>query len=122
MLFNSQGTPASSCAGVLSRASTTAANVGSMFVGDNYNRSGMAPMTMTEAEHSAIPAAYVAQLLTRADVQRITGLSRSSVYRLMRSDRFPEPVKLEGVVRWRADEVCEWLDALPRATGNVGAA
>lgn len=55
-----------------------------------------------------------------------TGLSRASIYRLLKPEgdrhsngenRFPAPFKLtKRAVRWRADEVDEWLNQRPRTT------
>lgn len=46
------------------------------------------------------------RLLRLPDVRRATGLSRSSIYRLVGLDRFPKPVPLgERAVAWDADEV-----------------
>lgn len=58
-------------------------------------------------------------LLTRAEVEARVSLGRSSIYRLMRSGHFPEPIRI-GVraVRWRVDELDNWLSSRPRATGE----
>ena len=58
-------------------------------------------------------------LLTRRKVESRCGLSRSSLYRLMRSGRFPEPIRV-GVraVRWPEREIEAWLAGRPRATGD----
>lgn len=58
------------------------------------------------------------RLLTRREVEARCGLSRSSLCRLMRSGRFPEPLRV-GVraVRWPASEIEAWLSARPRAAG-----
>lgn len=54
-------------------------------------------------------------LLTLAEVTRLVGYSRTSIWRLTKADRFPQPVKLpSGQTRFRADEVQAWIDALPR--------
>lgn len=60
-------------------------------------------------------------LLTRHEVERLTALSTSSLYRAMRQGDFPEPLRIgERSVRWRADEVGAWIDQRPRAAGIVG--
>lgn len=62
------------------------------------------------------------QLLTRQQVEKISGLSRSSLYRMMRTQppEFPTPIKISRrSVRWRLSEVSAWLDSRPRATGNI---
>ena len=43
------------------------------------------------------------RLLRRQEVEELTGLSRASIYRLMRSGRFPLPVRVSAAaVRWTA--------------------
>ena len=46
------------------------------------------------------------RLLRRQQAEEITGLSRSSIYRLMPDGEFPRPVKV-GIagVRWRASDI-----------------
>ena len=62
---------------------------------------------------------HVDRLLTRAEVEVRAGLSRSSLYRLMRQGLFPEPIRV-GIraVRWPSSEVDAWLASRPRATGE----
>ena len=59
------------------------------------------------------------RLLTRREVEARAGLSRSSLYRLMRQGMFPEPIRV-GVraVRWPSSEIDAWLASRPRATGE----
>ena len=59
-------------------------------------------------------------LLDRRQVEARTSLSRSSIYRLMRQGSFPEPLRVgERAVRWREEEISEYLDSRPRATGDA---
>ena len=61
------------------------------------------------------------KLLTRAEVEGQTGLSTSSIYRLMRIFRFPEPVRIGlRAVRWRESEIDAYLESRPRASGWAG--
>lgn len=54
----------------------------------------------------------VPQLLRRPAVQQITGLSRSSIYRMMAAGEFPQPVHLGAkAVAWRADEVAAFIES-----------
>ena len=47
----------------------------------------------------------------RAEVERITGLSRSTIYALMDRGEFPRPVKLSArAVAWPDSIVQAWLD------------
>ena len=56
------------------------------------------------------------RFLRLAEVLRLTQLSKASVYRKIRRGTFPAQVKVgRRGVRWRADEVREWLDTRPRA-------
>ena len=62
-------------------------------------------------------------LLTRKQVSELTGLSRAHLYWMMRNSNFPEPLKLSSrVVRWVEQEVAEWIESRPRASGAVGGA
>lgn len=49
-------------------------------------------------------------LLRRRDVERITALSRSTIYSRMQQGTFPEPIRIGGrAVRWRQSDVNHWL-------------
>lgn len=54
------------------------------------------------------------QILRRRDVERLTGLSRSTIYSQMTQGKFPRPVRL-GIraVGWRSGDIEAWLAALP---------
>ena len=59
------------------------------------------------------------RLLRRRQVEEITGLSRSSIYRLMQDGEFPRPVKVgPAAVRWRASGITAWLESRPVAKGE----
>src|SRR4051794_33813401 len=46
-----------------------------------------------------------------ADVERLTGLSRSTIYRHISGGAFPRPFALTTrCVRWRESEVFAWMD------------
>ena len=48
-------------------------------------------------------------------IERI-GLSKPSIYRLMKAGQFPRPVKLGSRASgWRVDELDEWAKSRPRA-------
>lgn len=60
-------------------------------------------------------------ILRLPEVIRLTGLSRSSIYRLESLSEFPARVKLsEAASGWKSEEVRAWIDNLPRAK-NGGA-
>ena len=51
-------------------------------------------------------------ILRRGDVERVTGLSRSSIYEYMARREFPRPIRLSGkAVGWLESEVAEWIKA-----------
>ena len=57
------------------------------------------------------------------DVERLTGLSKSSVYRLEALGEFPTRVKLSArASAWKINEVTQWLAARPRAHSKSAAA
>ena len=60
------------------------------------------------------------RLLRRAEVEARTGLSTTTIYRMMREGNFPVPLKISPkAVRWPASEIEAWLASLPRATGDA---
>jgi len=57
---------------------------------------------------------YASDLLRMPAVVRHTGLSRSTIYRLMAIRHFPVPVKLaRRAVGWRKSDVDQWSRTLP---------
>ena len=57
-------------------------------------------------------------LLRRRDVQRLTTLSRSTLYRRMNAGEFPRPISLGGrTVAWRKSDIDKWLEDRPRLDG-----
>ena len=60
------------------------------------------------------------RLLRRREVERITSMSRASIYRLMRSGSFPLPVKVGSTaVRWKESDIADWIESRPLATGDL---
>ena len=56
-------------------------------------------------------------LLRLPAVMKMTGLGRSTIYRMVAQQRFPCPVRITGrAVAWRRADVDEWSDARPAAT------
>ena len=61
-------------------------------------------------------------LLTRREVESIVKLSRASIYNMMRREMFPVPIRVgPQAVRWKQSEIFDWLEARPRATGEIKA-
>ena len=59
------------------------------------------------------------RLLRRPEVEEITGLSTSVIYRQMREGRFPRPRRIgageNGAVGWLMSDIDEWMTKLPVA-------
>jgi len=49
--------------------------------------------------------------LTAIQAAKLLGVSRSHFFKLASSGRLPLPVRLGRAVRWRRDELVEWLEA-----------
>ncbi len=59
-------------------------------------------------------------LLTRREVERRTGLSRSTIYRKMSDGTFPVPLKVsDRAVRWRESDIRAYVDSRPRSYGET---
>ncbi len=63
------------------------------------------------------------RLIRMKEVMHLTGLSRPSVYRLMKDGTFPNSIDLgERSVAWVDDEVHEWIDQkIHNARNNTAA-
>jgi prophage regulatory protein len=56
------------------------------------------------------------KILRLAQVVALTGLSRSSIYRLIQSGQFPTQIKLaERASGWHESDVCGWIGERPKA-------
>lgn len=51
--------------------------------------------------------------MRRPEVERVTGISRAHIYRLIKAGSFPEPIPLLStrVVVWLASEIDAWIAA-----------
>lgn len=68
--------------------------------------SSVPPEGAESVADGAVPAFY-----RMADLVRITGLSRATLYRRIDEGRFPPPVHLGGrACGWRASALQEWID------------
>ncbi len=61
----------------------------------------------------------VEPLIRRSEVEAITSMSSSEIYRRMDRGEFPRPIRIgatpRGAVAWRLSEVTNWMDRLPVA-------
>jgi prophage regulatory protein len=64
--------------------------------------------------HPPVTSDVTVLLLRLQTVVRVTGLSRSTLYRLIADGQFPRPVRLgPRAVAWRRQDVEDWSDARP---------
>ena len=55
-------------------------------------------------------------LLTISEVVSMIGIGRSTIYAKMKVNEFPAPIKSgPRAIRWRTDEVIEWINTRERA-------
>lgn len=61
-----------------------------------------------------------ASLIRLPRVEEITGLSRSSIYRLERLGKFPRRIQLsERATAWRIQQIIEWCEGRPQAAPST---
>jgi len=59
------------------------------------------------------------RVLRTSEVLKLTGLSRSTIWRLERRQHFPERLRLgPNAVGWDEDEVQSWIRSRPRGFGS----
>jgi len=79
-----------------------------------------APDTRTAISpvRQSLAAGEIAVVFLRLQaVVRVTGLSRSTLYRLIADEQFPRPVRLgPRAVAWRRTDVEAWGEARPSTT------
>jgi prophage regulatory protein len=61
-------------------------------------------------------------ILRRHDVERVTGLTRSTIYENVAKGQFPKPIKLSSKsVGWLESEIADWQKARIAARDQVEA-
>ncbi len=75
-------------------------------------------MQRTPPETSSGRADSIAPVFLRMPtVMRMTGLGRSTIYRLIADQKFPSPVRLgPRAVAWRRSDLDRWSEARPAVT------
>lgn len=65
-------------------------------------------------DQEQIVESQAAHFLRIAVVIRLTGLGRSTIYRLVAEDKFPSPVRLaKRAVAWRRADLERWSEGRP---------
>ena len=73
-------------------------------------------VTVQDQQHQIID--YLTQ---RKTVEKMSGLSRATIYRLIKSEKFPRPLSIgTGSVRWRQSEVIAWQQSLGMTQNSGG--
>ena len=86
-------------------------------VGLNHRREARSMRrSVSPTSSAAVPTAF-ALLLRMGAVMQVTGLARSTIYKLIAEDKFPQPVQLTGrAVAWRRADLERWSAARPTVT------
>jgi prophage regulatory protein len=65
---------------------------------------------------SAAPTESTPSFLRVREVMRLTGLARSTLYKMMADRCFPAPCRLGArAVGWRSDDIAQWNRSRPTA-------
>ena len=60
------------------------------------------------------------RLLRRREAEEITGLSRSTIYRMLKTGQFPQPVRVgRKAVRWKLSDIIAWMDSMPSMSPQI---
>ena len=71
-------------------------------------------MDRTDLPSHVETVGFMPQMLRLPAVLKVTGLGRSTVYRMVAEHTFPAPVKLaKRAVGWRHDDVQQWTAGRP---------
>jgi predicted DNA-binding transcriptional regulator AlpA len=61
-------------------------------------------------------------IIRAADLAHITGLSRTTIWRLERRGQFPQRIRLSrNTVGWRLEEIRDWIESRPRGMTQLDA-
>ncbi|MDY0743391.1 AlpA family phage regulatory protein [Paucibacter sp. R3-3] len=70
-----------------------------------------------QAQGETLTDSAIEALLRMPTVRRLTGLGRSTIYKMIAEDKFPKPVRIgERAVAWRESELNHWSQARPRSS------
>ncbi|WP_420715579.1 helix-turn-helix transcriptional regulator [Cupriavidus sp. D39] len=60
------------------------------------------------------------RIVRSAEVSTRTGLSRRTLFRLVKANEFPAPYRLtDSLLGWRETDVNHWIDSRPKLTVEV---
>ena len=52
----------------------------------------------------------ITPLISAHELSTILGISKRTVWRLLSGKQLPAPVRIGGSVRWRRDQICNWIN------------
>ncbi|MEC8081456.1 MAG: AlpA family phage regulatory protein [Pseudomonadota bacterium] len=59
-------------------------------------------------------------IVDRYEVERLTSLHKSSIYRLMKEGKFPKPLRLSTMrVAWRLADIEAWVNSLETTDEHI---
>lgn len=61
---------------------------------------------------------FTDRLLKLSEASQKTAQSKSSIYRLLKRDEFPQPLRLGRSIAFRESEIDAWIDAQPRGVAK----
>jgi excisionase family DNA binding protein len=64
-----------------------------------------------KAEVQEVAAPEASKLIDSAEVSRMIGVSYRTIWRLKDAGKLPKPVSIGRLVRWRRDEIEQWIAA-----------
>jgi len=72
-----------------------------------------------KGDEMSVPSEVAAELLTTSQVAKLINAGERTVWRWSRSGRMPAPVRIGGAVRFRRQEILEWIgNGCPRVDGQ----
>ena len=73
----------------------------------------METLNLEQAVEHVEQLQVVDYLIPRKTVEKLSGLSRATIYRLIKSGKFPRPLSIgTGSVRWRQSDIISWQKSL----------
>ena len=64
------------------------------------------------------PSEFTDRLLKLSEASQKTAQSKSSIYRLLKRNEFPQPLRLGRSIAFRESEIDAWIDAQPRGVAK----
>ena len=59
-------------------------------------------------------------LLTIDDLAKRLSVSKGTIHNYIKSDRVPPPIRLGNNLRWRPEQINEWIEAgMPEGSGDA---